>query len=249
MENNDYYVYIYWRLDTNEIFYVGKGRDNRWKRTDEGHRNEHFGNIANKHLVVCEIIMDNLTEEQAHGIECWIINELVFECGYSIDIPNNRSKEKGRHLCNMTWGGEGGSGHNPWENKSKEERVDWGKKISESKKGKYCGENSPLYGTPHSEERRRRASEIRKGTKMSKETKEKLSKANKGENNPMYGKNAWDYMSDETKIKRSKEISERMSGKNNPGAKNIICKLAENVRRLRWVRNYSLLKVLVSVFV
>lgn len=27
----DYYIYIYYRLDTNEPFYIGKGRKNRWK--------------------------------------------------------------------------------------------------------------------------------------------------------------------------------------------------------------------------
>ena len=27
--DNEYYVYIYWRLDTNEPFYVGKGKNNR----------------------------------------------------------------------------------------------------------------------------------------------------------------------------------------------------------------------------
>ena len=28
---NNYYVYIYWRLDTNEPFYVGKGKGDRWR--------------------------------------------------------------------------------------------------------------------------------------------------------------------------------------------------------------------------
>ena len=28
---NKYYVYIYWRLDINEPFYIGKGKNNRWK--------------------------------------------------------------------------------------------------------------------------------------------------------------------------------------------------------------------------
>lgn len=48
--NKDYYVYIYYRLDTNEPFYVGKGKGDRWRRTDKttrGH-NKHFMNIINK---------------------------------------------------------------------------------------------------------------------------------------------------------------------------------------------------------
>ncbi len=163
---NNYYVYIYWRLDINEPFYVGMGHKDRWK--DIYKRNNHFKSIINKHLVVCEIIKDNLTEEQAHDIECFLIHELVFEYGYSINIPNNRSAEKGFHLVNCTWGGEGTSGVKPWEHKTKEEKENWKGKISEAKKGKN--------------------SFINKTEEEMIIIKEKISKAVKGENNPMYGR-------------------------------------------------------------
>ena len=61
-------------------------------------------------------------------------------------------------------------------------------KMSEAKKGKYCGENSPLYGKHLTEEH-----------------KSKLSEARKGENNPMYGK----HRDDETRIKISKAHDKR----------------------------------------
>ena len=61
-------------------------------------------------------------------------------------------------------------------------------KMSEVKKGKYCGENSPLYGKHLTEEH-----------------KSKLSEARKGENNPMYGK----HRDDETRIKISKAHDKR----------------------------------------
>ena len=131
---NNYYVYIYYRLDTNEPFYVGMGHNNRWKELYENKRNEHFIRIINKYPIAVEIIKDNLTEEQAHGIEIWLINELVFEYGYSIDIPNNRSNEKGCHLVNCTWGGEGVSGLNVFENKTEEEMKEIKKKMSNAKK-------------------------------------------------------------------------------------------------------------------
>lgn len=143
---NDYYVYIYWRLDTNEPFYVGKGKLYRYYHLYN--RGNHFNNIINKCEVAVEIVMDNLTEEQAHGIECWIINELVFEYGYSIDILNNVSIEKGRHLVNATWGGEGMSGCYSLRNKSEDELKEIYKKHSRSLKenGKVKGENNPMYG-------------------------------------------------------------------------------------------------------
>ena len=106
--NNIFYVYIYWRLDTNEPFYVGKGSGDRWMSLHQ--RNKHFTNIINKHAIACEIIKNDLTEDEAHEIECWLINELVFEYGFSIDIKNANSNDHYCHLVNMTWGGEGTSG-------------------------------------------------------------------------------------------------------------------------------------------
>ena len=43
---NKYYVYEWIRLDTNEPFYVGKGKDDRWKILTRG-SNKHFNNIVN----------------------------------------------------------------------------------------------------------------------------------------------------------------------------------------------------------
>lgn len=138
---NNYYVYIYWRLDTNEPFYVGMGHGSRWKTLNR-RNNFHFTNIINKVPIAVEIIKDNLPKEQAIGIECWLINELVFEYGFSIDIPNNRSSMSNYNLCNMTWGGEGTSGMNPYENKTEEE-MDI---ISEKKRISKLGESNPMYG-------------------------------------------------------------------------------------------------------
>ena len=137
---NIYYVYIYWRLDINEPFYIGKGHGDRWK--DLWDRNNHFNNILNKVPIMVEIFKDNLTEEQSLGIECWLINELVFEYGFSIDIQNNRGYGNYCNLVNQTWGGEGSSGCNHWEKKTEEEILEWKNKIRESKIGK----NNPMYG-------------------------------------------------------------------------------------------------------
>ena len=171
---NDYYVYIYWRLDINEPFYVGKGHNNRWKQLKRIH-NKHFMNIVNKYPVACEITKDNLTESEAFYWEEFIINKLVFEYGFSIDIPNNKSVEKGYHLVNCTWGGEGTSGMNPYEMVNEEKREEWKRKISKASKEAWedeelrkrvCesrkGENHPMYGKHHTEESKKKMSEVKK---------------------------------------------------------------------------------------
>ena len=131
----DYYVYIYYRLDTNEPFYVGMGHGYRWRELSK--RNKHFKNIINKYLFVVEIVKENLTQFEAFYWEEKIIEILVFEYGFSIDIKNNRSSEKGYHLVNMTWGGEGCIGYKHTEeskNKMSENHAD------------VSGENNPMYG-------------------------------------------------------------------------------------------------------
>lgn len=213
--NNDYYVYIYWRLDINEPFYVGKGKGNRWRNVGLTRRSSHFINIFNKCLTVVEIIKDNLTEEEALGIECWVINELVFECGFSIDIPNNRSSEKGYHLVNQTWGGDGVSGNNPFEGKTDEEIKEWRRKINENRPS-MKGENNPMYKKNPLDymeddakiQRARKISEANKGRRASNKQIEKLRKFNR--------ERKW---TDELKNK----ISKANSGKNNGNAISVIC--------------------------
>ena len=51
---------------------------------------------------------------------------------------------------------------------------------------------------------------------MTIELKLKKSKQITGKNNPMYGKNSWDYMSEDAKIKRYQKICNNNKGKNNP---------------------------------
>lgn len=105
---NCYYVYQYIRLDNGSIFYIGKGKNNRFLRLDN--RNEHFMNILNSTDCVVEIIYDNLTEHEAFELEMQTIYDLVFIEGYSIDIQGFNDKNNINHLTNCTWGGEGTSG-------------------------------------------------------------------------------------------------------------------------------------------
>ena len=90
-------------------------------------------------------------------------------------------------------------------------------KLSEAKKGKYCGENNPMYGKHLTEEQKRKMSEAKKGKycgensplygkHLTEEHKSKLSKAKKGENNPMYGKHRDDETKDKIRLRRNKAV-------------------------------------------
>ena len=136
MENR-FYVYGYIRLDTNTYFYIGKGTRKRYLNYDR--RTSHFKNIVNKVPCVVEIIKDNLTEEEAYTLERAIIEILVFEEGYSIEIKDYCDRNIGMHLVNQSFGGEGSRGFK----QSDECKA----KMSEQRKGK----NNAFYGKVHSD--------------------------------------------------------------------------------------------------
>lgn len=70
------------------------------------------------------------------------------------------------------------------------------------------GEKNPFYGKHHTEETKRKVGDAHRGKKLSKETREKMSKAKIGEKNSFYGKKH----TEETK----QLLSQMNSGKNNP---------------------------------
>ena len=134
MEEKIYYVYEYIRLDTNELFYVGKGHGNRW-RVLHG-RNSYFEHIINKYDVAVNILYTCENENIAFDVECWYINEYKYTIGYD--------------LVNVVDGGEGcalvGENH---------PRYGKGYLIE--------GQNHPFYGKHHTEEFKNRLSEMSKG--------------------------------------------------------------------------------------
>lgn len=108
MSEKIFYVYTYTRLDNNTIFYVGKGKNNRYCRMDN--RNNHFTNIVNSVDYKVEKIFENLSEDEAFDLEIDTIQKLVFQEGYNININGFNDKDTNKHLTNCTWGGEGTSG-------------------------------------------------------------------------------------------------------------------------------------------
>lgn len=127
---NNYYVYAYIRTDYYTPFYIGKGKDNRANVLQ--HRSKHFMNIYNKTECFVILLYTNLTEDEAFKKEKEVINNLI-DYGYTTDMDEEHNKN-GKHLVNMTNGGEGASGRIMTE----EQR----RRLSDTHKG----ESNPMYG-------------------------------------------------------------------------------------------------------
>ena len=175
-ESRIYYVYKHIRLDNNTCFYIGKGKDGR---KDVPNRNPTHDSICDRHGYKVVIFKDKLNEKEAFKLEEDLIRCYVFKMGYGICIKgymNNNNK----FLTNRTFGGEGTSGLNAFENKTKEEMEEIGKKISES----VSGEKNGMWGKPS-------PNRGKKGLfNWSEEAKKNFSESHSGENNGMWGKPA-----------------------------------------------------------
>jgi hypothetical protein len=96
VEPKDFYVYTHHKLNTGEIFYVGKGLGDRYKWK---HRSKWWKNIATKHGVLIKIHNDCLQEWAAFELE----KELIALYGRKDNFLGP--------LVNLTDGGDGVGGH------------------------------------------------------------------------------------------------------------------------------------------
>jgi len=130
------YVYTHTRLDTNEIFYVGIGSQDNYKRASSTYqRTYYWNNIVKKCGWKVEIVFDKLEWNEA----CLKEKELILKYG-RIDLGTGL-------LVNLTDGGEGNFGRKASkETKAKMSKTRTGKKAtSETKKklsiiakGRFC---------------------------------------------------------------------------------------------------------------
>jgi hypothetical protein len=146
------YVYRHIRIDKNEPFYIGISNSNKsYYRADKKDRNNLWSKITSKTKYIVEILLDDLSWEQA----CEKEKEFIKLYGR---INNNTGI-----LTNLTDGGEGVLGYTF----SEEQR----KKLSESHKGK---PNNQL-GRTHSEESRKKMSFAQKNKKpITEETRQRM---------------------------------------------------------------------------
>jgi hypothetical protein len=122
-----FYVYEHIRNDTNAIFYVGKGKNERAYRVNN--RNEYWKNIVNKTEYTVRFVVKDVDEELAYLCEEERIDQL---------------KRLGIKLANINAGGAGvGSGdkHPMWGKPHPQRGV---KKPHVGMRGK----DNPMYGKP-----------------------------------------------------------------------------------------------------
>lgn len=147
-----FYVYEWIRLDTNEPFYVGKGKGKRAYNLQRGN-NKYFYNIINKTDVAVCILEKNLLEKEVYQIECYYINNYKYELGY--DLVNICDRGEGVTLIGQK---------NPmygrawWHEKTPVEKINnW--KLSVRRFGKENGN----FGRIYTDEERKKMSKARKG--------------------------------------------------------------------------------------
>lgn len=166
-----YYVYIWYIVETNEVFYVGKGKGKRYKETSN--RNKFFKDMYASHNCDVRKIYENLTEPEAFQKEQEVIK-------WYREHTNFR-------LTNQTDGGEGSSGWIPPEEfkrkQSQIHKAQWADDefrekmiaIRNDENGPYkskefrdkisqlvCGKNNPNYNNRWTEEMKESLSNKRK---------------------------------------------------------------------------------------
>lgn len=195
------YVYTHTREDKNEIFYVGIGSDeddDHKRALSSGGRNMFWRRIAAKTKVTAQIVVDDITWEEACDKE----KEL---------IALYRRKKDGGTLCNLTSGGEGQCGMIPW-NKGKATSAHTKRKLSISHMGMVSplrGIKRPQYVIDAISAALKGKPAWNKGRPCSRETIEKQLKTKaergsilRGVNHPTFGKKLH---SEEQKLKWSKQ--------------------------------------------
>ena len=156
----NFYIYQHRKADTNEIFYVGKGKNTRLNQSRG--RNEYWHRVVAKHGFIAEYIAQNLSEELAFLAEMEAIDAY---------------KKRDIQLVNATDGGEGTSGYKHTE------------EYKASLKGNTNGASSwgmTFKGKKHTKESCQQMSYARIGNqnklgkKLTEESKQKISAAKMG---------------------------------------------------------------------
>jgi len=202
MLDRKFYIYVHMKKTDDSVFYVGKGCNNRYLKTQG--RNQYWDRVVAKYGFIAEIVQANLTFEEANEAEISLIKEL---------------KEQGCQLCNLTNGGEGVKGWKKTSAQIEHHRlITTGMKRSEKSKAKMKGRKfsekalqkigCAQKGKIVSEETKNKMSIAATKRKASNETKAKISAAHKGK---QHRKGA--IISEETRKKTSESLKKTLAAK------------------------------------
>ena len=164
------YVYCHYRLDNNQVFYIGKGQNRRAYSKQK--RNPFWQNIVNKAKgFKVEILAKNLSNTEALNYERVLVSSF--------------RKKYPKLLCNLTDGGEGGL--NPsFETRQKQSLAKIGRKLTEEHKKKIgeAGKNRIFSEETRNKIRAKQLGRTSKykGIKRSSEICLKISEAKKAKN-------------------------------------------------------------------
>ena len=134
------YLYRHIRLDKNEPFYIGIGSDEKYKRAYSKKRSKFWKNIISKTNYEVEIVLDNLTWEEA----CKKEKEFI-------KLYGRKDLNEGS-LVNMTDGGDGICGYKHTEIAKNKIAKNWMGDNNPMKKIKRFGSLNNHYGKKHSNE-------------------------------------------------------------------------------------------------
>lgn len=154
---NKFYIYAWFYVNTGEVFYIGKGCNNRWKDT-VGHRNNYFKSIIKKEKenVSVKKLYENLTENESWDLERKLIHEYW---------------DKGECKANFHEGGRGGN-HGNYNESMRQKLREHGKSL--------VGEKNPMWHHVYTSEQLENISKANKGVSrhFSKEHYEKVKISN-----------------------------------------------------------------------
>lgn len=158
------YVYLHKRLDKDEVFYIGIGK-NIERAYSKHNRNQYWKNIVSKTDYQVKIVASDLSWEDACKMEI----ELISKYG--------RNDLKQGSLCNLTSGGDGVNGHSI-ESINKIRQAHIGRKQSQEEIQRRV---NSLKGKSRTEITKLKMSEVRKGIVFSAEHLKNLSLSHLGQ--------------------------------------------------------------------
>ena len=168
--NAMHYVYRHIRLDTNQPFYIGMGRNTYARAYSKKNRNKYWHNIVNLAGYKVDIILEGLSFEEA--------------CNKEKEFIKLYGRGSNGFLCNITEGGEGLK--NPTiETRNKlalskrgVKNPQFGKKWTETKKlemlNRMSGQNNPNYGKTISDKQQQCIATAQRNRKKSESEKEAI---------------------------------------------------------------------------